>query len=88
MMKQGIITAKFGTEPNKELTKEECETLIDTVYDYFAQNVMVTVGGKEIRVGVNVSTILDTFGEPNRIDRQNTDLNGMFMIQTIRNFVW
>lgn len=69
MMKQGIITAKFGTEPNKELTKEECETLIDTVYDYFAQNVMVTVGGKEIRVGANVGTILDTFGEPNRIDQ-------------------
>ena len=69
MMKQGIITAKFGTEPNKELTKEECETLIDTVYDYFAQNVMVTVGGKEIRVGANISTILDTFGEPNRIDQ-------------------
>lgn len=43
--------SKIGTEPNKELTKEECETLIDTVYDYFAQNVMVTVGGKEIRVG-------------------------------------
>lgn len=51
------------------LTKEECETLVDTVYDYFAQNVMVTVGGKEIRVGANVSTILDTFGEPNRIDQ-------------------
>ena len=30
---------------------------------------MVTVGGKEIRVGANVSTILDTFGEPNRIDQ-------------------
>ena len=23
MMKQGIITAKFGTEPNKELTKRQ-----------------------------------------------------------------
>ena len=30
---------------------------------------MVTVGGKEIRVGANISTILDTFGEPDRIDQ-------------------
>ena len=50
--------------------------------------IMVTVGGKEIRVGANVSTILDTFGELTELTRQNTDLNGMFMIQTIRNFVW
>ena len=47
------------------------KTLIDTVYDYFAQNVMATVGGKEIRVGANVSTILDTFGELTELTRQN-----------------
>ncbi|MBQ8301216.1 MAG: hypothetical protein IJX57_04550 [Clostridia bacterium] len=44
MMKQGIITKKFGSEPNKELTKEECETLVSTIYDYFAQNVVIRVG--------------------------------------------
>ena len=68
MMKQGIITAQFGSEPNKELTKEECETLIDNVYDNFAQNVTVTVGGMDITVGANVNTVLEQFGQPNRID--------------------
>lgn len=68
MMKQGIITTSFGTEPNKELTKEECETLITNVYDNFAQNVTVSVGGVDITVGANVSTVLDAIGMPNRID--------------------
>lgn len=39
MMKQGIITGKIGSEPNKELTKEECSNLVSAVYDNFAQNV-------------------------------------------------
>lgn len=68
MMKQGIITAKFGSEPNKELTKEECETLVNTVYDYFAQNVNINIGSKTITAGANVSTVLEQFGQPNRID--------------------
>ena len=46
MMKQGIITAKFSTERTKELTKKNVK-LLSTLYDYFAQNVIVTVGGKK-----------------------------------------
>ena len=68
MMKQGIITAKFGSEPNKELTKEECENLVSAVYDNFARNVTLYVDGKEITVGENISTVLDAFGQPCRID--------------------
>lgn len=68
MMKQGIITAKFGSEPNKELTREECETLIETVYDMFAQNVTMTINGSAVTVGANVDTVIDAFGAPNRID--------------------
>lgn len=68
MMKQGIITKKFGSEPNKELTKEECETLISTIYDYFAQNVAVRVGENEITVGSNIDTVLEPLGNPSRID--------------------
>ncbi len=68
MMKQGIITKKFGSEPNKEITKEECETLISTIYDYFAQNVVIRVGENEITVGANVDTVLEQLGHPNRID--------------------
>ena len=68
MMKQGIITGKIGSEPNKELTKEECSNLVSAVYDNFAQNVTLYINGKGITVGSNVSTVLDTFGQPNRID--------------------
>ena len=89
MMKQGIVTAKFGSEPNKELTREECETLITTVYDMFAQNVTMTVNGGEITVGSNIGTVIDTFGEPNRIDETeygfdwyvyNADCSSYFMV--------
>lgn len=69
MMKQGIITNKFSTEPNKELTAEECETLISTLYDYFSQNVTITVDGFDITVGANIDAVLDAFGNPNRIDK-------------------
>ncbi len=69
MMKQGIITAKFGSEPNKELTKEECETLVNTIYDYFAENININIGDKTITAGANISTVLEQFGQPNRIDR-------------------
>lgn len=68
MMKQGIITKKIGSEPNKELTKEECSNLVNAVYDNFAQNVTLYIGGKGITVGANISTVLDEFGYPNRID--------------------
>lgn len=88
MMKQGIITAKIGSEPNKELTREECETLVETIYDMFAQNVTMTVNGGEITVGANIDTVLDTFGAPNRIDETeygfewyvyNSDYSSYFM---------
>lgn len=88
MMKQGIITAKFGTEPNKELQKKNVKLLSTLYMIILAQNVMVTVGGKEIRVGANVSTILDTFGEPNRIDQTEYGFEWYVYVQTIRNFVW
>lgn len=68
MMKQGIITKNIGSEPNKELTKEECSSLVSAVYDNFAQNVTLYIDGKGITVGANISTVLDEFGQPNRID--------------------
>lgn len=89
MMKQGIITAKFGSEPNRELTREECETLITTVYDMFAQNVTMTVNEACITIGANINTVLDVFGAPNRIDETeygfewytyNSDYASYFMV--------
>ncbi len=69
MMKHGIITAKFGTKPCDALSKEECERLVNSVYDSFAQNVTVKINGNNVTVGANVSTVLDVFGMPNRIDK-------------------
>lgn len=89
MMKQGIITAKFGSEPNRELTREECETLITAVYDMFAQNVTMTVNEACITIGANINTVLDAFGAPNRIDETeygfewytyNSDYASYFMV--------
>lgn len=69
MMKQGIITGKSGSEPDKELDREECEQLANIVYDYFARDITFTVGGNDITVGDNINTVLDAFGMPNRIDK-------------------
>lgn len=69
MMKHGIITASFGTNPNGEITNEECWSLAQNIYDSFAKTVTVTVGGTDITVGANIATVLDALGDPNRIDK-------------------
>ncbi len=69
MMKHGIITAKFGTNPCDPLSKAECGRLINSVYDSFAQNVTVKINGNDITVGANIATVLDVFGLPNRVDK-------------------
>jgi cell wall-associated NlpC family hydrolase len=69
MMKQGIIRENFGSQPNKELTKEECDSLVSTVYDYFSGKVSIDIGGKTVTIGAKTDTIIDRFGQPNRIDK-------------------
>ncbi|MCH5209896.1 MAG: C40 family peptidase [Oscillospiraceae bacterium] len=68
MMKHGIASSDFGTKPDDVLSREECEMLINNVYDAFARNITITVGDNDITVGDNVSVVLDTLGFPNRID--------------------
>lgn len=69
MMKQGLITPRRGAEPQGELTQEECETLVQHMYDFFAKDVTVRLGYAEITVGANISTVTDVLGAPNRIDK-------------------
>ncbi len=69
MIKQGIISSGINSEPNKEITNDECEKLINAVYDNFAGNVTVTVGECDITVGANIQTVFDVLGMPNRIDQ-------------------
>lgn len=89
MMKQGIISAKFGSDPMGELSKEECETLTQAVYDSFERSVTINIDGADVTVGDNISTVLDIFGNPNRIDKTeygfewyvyNTNYERFFMV--------
>jgi hypothetical protein len=68
MMKQGIISANHGTNPDKVLTWDSCEILTQLVRDYFIQDTVITVGQHDITIGSNVESLLEDMGEPNRID--------------------
>ena len=71
MIRQGIISSKNGTEPNKPLTWDSCRILVDLVYDYFLQDVTVTVNDVPVTIGANIETVLEAMGEPNRIDKSD-----------------
>lgn len=68
MMKQGIIEEKFGSEPDKELTKESCSELVQLIDDLFSKGATVTVGECDITKGANIETVISVLGNPNRID--------------------
>ncbi len=88
MMKQGLVTSGYGSDPMGELSQEECETLVQHTYDFFAKDVTVKIGIADITVGANVSTVTDVLGTPNRIDKTEYGLTGTFTIQIMRHFVW
>ena len=68
MIRQGIISSKGETEPNKPLTWDSCRILVDLIYDYFFQDVTVTINNISVTIGANIETVLEEMGEPNRID--------------------
>ena len=68
MIRQGIISSKGETEPNKPLTWDSCRILVDLIYDYFFQDVTVTINNIPVTIGANIETVLEEMGEPNRID--------------------
>lgn len=69
MMKQGIISSSRGSEPNKELTDESCNTLINQIYNLFAKEITFNYKEQSVTVGANISTVTDKMGQPNRIDK-------------------
>lgn len=73
MLKHGIVIGPYGTEPDKLITWESCSTLVDVIYDMFVQNVSFSVDGGNIKIGSNVESVIDTFGEPSRKDRSDYD---------------
>ena len=89
MLKHGIIDNGFDTEPDKLITWDSCRTLVDVLYDLFVQDVSFTVGDNTISVGSNISAVIDSIGEPHRIDKSdydfdwyvyNTENNGLIML--------
>ena len=89
MMKQGIIKSYVNTEPNKVITWDSCRILVDLIYDYFVQNVTFTVNNTSVTMGTNIDTVVDNWGEPQRIDKSdygflwyvyNLDENNMCMV--------
>ena len=89
MIKQGIISNKSATEPDKALTWDSCRILVDLIYDYFIQETTITVNEVPVTMGSNVEKLLESLGEPNRIDKSdygfewyvyNTDYTDFVMI--------
>lgn len=68
MIKQGIISDRSGSNPDKELTYEGCEVLSKEVYNLFAKEISFNVGDTDITIGANISTVTDALGMPDRID--------------------
>lgn len=75
MLKHGIIADNYNTEPDKLITWDSCATLVDVMYDLFVQNTTFTVGENEIKMGSSAEELINTFGEPVRIDKSDYDFS-------------
>ena len=75
MLKHGIIAYRYNTEPDKLITWDSCATLVDVMYDLFVQNTTFTVCENEIKMGGSAEELINTFGEPVRIDKSDYDFS-------------
>ena len=75
MLKHGIIADSYNTEPDKLITWDSCATLVDVMYDLFVQNTTFSVGENEIKMGSSAEELINTFGEPVRIDKSDYDFS-------------
>ena len=75
MLKHGIIADSYNTEPDKLITWDSCATLVDVMYDLFVQNTTFTVCENEIKMGGSAEELINTFGEPVRIDKSDYDFS-------------
>lgn len=73
MLKHHIIDNGFNTEPNKVITWSGCATLVDVLYDLFVQDINFGIGDEQIKIGANIDTVIEAFGEPTRIDNSDYD---------------
>ncbi len=75
MIKHEIIQGTYGTEPDKLITWSSCSTLVDVLYDLFVQDVSFSVADGSIKIGANIAFVVDTFGQPQRIDKSDYDFD-------------
>ena len=75
MLKHGIITDSYNTEPDKLIIWDSCATLVDVMYDLFVQDTTFSVGENEIKMGSSAEELINTFGEPVRIDKSDYDFS-------------
>lgn len=75
MLKHGIIADSYNTEPDKLITWDSCATLVDVMYDLFVQDTTFSVGENEIKMGSSTEELINTFGEPVRIDKSDYDFS-------------
>lgn len=75
MLKHGVVDKPFDTEPDKLITWESCQTLVDVIYDMFVQDVSFTVGDNKVKIGANSESVIDAFGKPQRIDKSDYDFD-------------
>ncbi len=73
MLKHGIIDSGIDTEPNKIITWSGCATLLDVTYDLFIQDTVFSMNGIPIKIGANIDSVTEAFGEPTRIDKSDYD---------------
>ncbi|MEE0409148.1 MAG: CAP-associated domain-containing protein, partial [Clostridia bacterium] len=75
MIKHEIIQGTYGTEPDKLITWSSCATLVDVLYDLFVQDVSFSVADGTVKIGANIAFVIDTFGQPQRIDKSDYDFD-------------
>ena len=75
MIKHEIIQGTYGTEPDKLITWSSCATLVDVLYDLFVQDVSFSVANGSVKIGANIAFVVDTFGQPQRIDKSDYDFD-------------
>ena len=87
MLKHRIIDNGYMTEPNKLITWSSCATLVDVLYDLFVQDVSFCVNDAEIKIGTNIETVTEVFGEPSRIDKSDYEFDWYVYNEDPANFM-
>lgn len=68
MVKQGIVSNKNSSNPDKNVSTDACELLTQEISDFFSKSISFDFNDSYITIGANASTVIEALGKPNRID--------------------